>query len=101
MKADIHPKYYPEAKVTCACGNSFSTGSTVPEITVEICSQCHPFFTGEMKLIDTQGRIERFQAKRAAATKAVRRKSKTKKRLADQTPRSLKEMLQGASPRPE
>lgn len=101
MKDDIHPKYYPEAKVTCACGNTIITGSTIPEITVEICSQCHPFFTGEMRLIDTQGRIERFQAKRAAATKAGRRKSKTKKRLADRTPRSLKEMLQGTPPRPE
>ncbi|MCB9229048.1 MAG: 50S ribosomal protein L31 [Deltaproteobacteria bacterium] len=62
MKADIHPQY-TEAKVECACGNKFSTRSTNPEIRVEICSSCHPFFTGKQKLIDTAGRIEKFQKK--------------------------------------
>ncbi|MCH7781426.1 MAG: 50S ribosomal protein L31 [Acidobacteria bacterium] len=60
MKKDLHPEYY-EIEVTCACGNSFKTGSTLPEMKVEICSACHPFFTGKQKLIDTAGRVERFQ----------------------------------------
>ena len=60
MKKDIHPKYQ-EIEVTCACGNSFKTGSTLPEMKVEICSVCHPFFTGKQKLIDSAGRVERFQ----------------------------------------
>jgi len=68
MKKDIHPKYY-RAKVTCSCGNTFEVGSTVPEIHVEICSACHPFFTGKEKLIDTAGRIDRFKARVEAAKK--------------------------------
>ncbi len=60
MKADIHPKYKP-AKITCACGNVIETRSTAGDMTVEICSQCHPFFTGKQKLIDTAGRVERFK----------------------------------------
>lgn len=67
MKTDIHPKYYTDAKVTCSCGNTFTTGSTMKEIHVEICSACHPFFTGNEKVIDAAGRVERFKAKRAAA----------------------------------
>ena len=65
MKKDIHPKYYPKAKVTCACGNTFTTGSTKEYLDVEICSKCHPFFTGKQKLIDSAGRIERFRKKYA------------------------------------
>jgi large subunit ribosomal protein L31 len=60
MKKDIHPNYRP-ARVTCACGNAFVTRATVPEIRVEICSNCHPFFTGRQKLVDTERRVERFQ----------------------------------------
>ena len=67
MKKDIHPTYYPEAKVRCACGNKFTIGSTKAEISVEICSKCHPFFTGEEKLIDTAGRVERFKTRLAKA----------------------------------
>ncbi len=63
MKANIHPTWFPDAKVTCACGNSFATGSTQPQITVDICSKCHPFFTGQQKFIDTLGQVERFQKK--------------------------------------
>lgn len=96
MKSGIHPTYYQDAKVTCACGNSFTTGSTLLEINVELCSNCHPFFTGEMKLIDTQGRIERFKAKQAAAKRGAKRK-KTSKIKDAQPPRSLKDMLRGAS----
>lgn len=62
MKKDIHPKY-DTCKVTCACGNSFETRATVPEIKVEICSECHPFYTGKQKLLDTAGRIEKFRRK--------------------------------------
>lgn len=60
MKTDIHPQWYPEAQVTCACGNAFITGSTMSAIRVEICSQCHPFFTGQQKFIDTLGQVDRF-----------------------------------------
>jgi large subunit ribosomal protein L31 len=64
VKKDIHPKY-AESKVTCACGNTFTTRSTKNAINVEICSACHPFFTGKQKLIDTEGRVQRFQKKYA------------------------------------
>jgi large subunit ribosomal protein L31 len=72
MKADIHPDYQP-ARIVCACGNVIETRSTVPEIHVEICSSCHPFFTGRQKLVDTAGRVEKFRAKygkRGAAEEA-------------------------------
>lgn len=62
MKSDIHPKYY-QATAKCACGNELEVGSTREEIKVEICSKCHPFFTGKQKLVDTAGRIERFRKK--------------------------------------
>lgn len=60
MKTDIHPKYYPEAKVTCACGTTWTVGSTQPEIRVDICSACHPFYTGEQRIVDTEGQVDRF-----------------------------------------
>jgi len=61
MKPKIHPKYYNNAQVTCLCGNTFVTGSTKPEIRVEVCSKCHPFYTGEHRIVDTLGRVERFK----------------------------------------
>ena len=61
MKTDIHPTYYPEAQVSCSCGNIFTTGATKPAIKVEICSACHPFFTGEQRIVDTEGRVERLK----------------------------------------
>ncbi len=61
MKRDIHPTYYTDATVTCACGNTFTTGSTVKDIRVEICSNCHPFYTGKQKFVDTARRVDRFQ----------------------------------------
>jgi len=64
MKKDIHPKYQ-ETNITCACGNTIVTGSTKKDIKIEICSHCHPFFTGKQKLVDTAGRIERFRQKYA------------------------------------
>ncbi len=61
MKDKIHPQYYPDAQVVCACGNSFTAGSTKKLAKVEVCSQCHPFFTGERTRVDTTGRVERFK----------------------------------------
>jgi len=65
MKADIHPKYFTDAKVTCVCGTTFHVGSTRTELSVDICSACHPFYTGKLKLLDTEGRIERFRKRYA------------------------------------
>ncbi len=60
MKEGIHPTYYPEAEVTCACGNSWRTGATRETIRTDVCSACHPFFTGEQRIVDTAGQVERF-----------------------------------------
>lgn len=68
MKTDIHPEYM-ETKVTCSCGETFTTHSTLPEIKVEICSVCHPFYTGKQRLVDVGGRVERFNKKFGRATK--------------------------------
>ncbi len=76
MKTDIHPEYFEKAKVSCSCGNSFTVGATQKEIQVEICSSCHPFYTGTEKIVDAAGRVERFKAKRAAATKVATKKTK-------------------------
>jgi len=61
MKKDIHPKYYPQAIAKCVCGATYKVGSTKPEISVEICAACHPFYTGKEKLVDTAGRVDRFK----------------------------------------
>jgi large subunit ribosomal protein L31 len=84
MKKDTHPTYYPDAKVTCACGNEFSVGSTVKEIHIELCSNCHPFYTGKQKLVDTARRVEKFQERtqKKAATKPAGKKAKTAARKA-------------------
>jgi large subunit ribosomal protein L31 len=60
MKEKIHPKYYPEATVTCACGNSWTTGATLEVVRTDVCSACHPFYTGEQRIVDTAGQVERF-----------------------------------------
>jgi large subunit ribosomal protein L31 len=73
MKKDIHPKYNNKAEVTCACGATFLVGSTMDKIEVEICSECHPFYTGNEKVLDTAGRVDRFKKRVASA------KNKTKK----------------------
>jgi len=78
MKTNIHPKWYADAKVTCACGNTFVTGATVPELQVEICYACHTFYTGQMKYVDTAGRVEAFKSRQAGAD--TKRISKTEKR---------------------
>jgi large subunit ribosomal protein L31 len=82
MKKDIHPKYHDKAKVICACGNTFETGSTLPEIKTELCSACHPFYTGKQKLVDTARRVEKFQEKLAKKEENKSRKGKTAKRAA-------------------
>lgn len=81
MKKDIHPQVYSDAVVTCACGNSFVTMSTKKEIAVEICSACHPFFTGQKRYIDTEGQIDKFAKKMKAAKESgvVVKTSKEKK----------------------
>ena len=78
MKAEIHPTYFPEAKVTCVCGNSFAVGSTQEKLEVEICSSCHPFYTGGEKILDTAGRVEKFKARRAAATSPAKKSKGSK-----------------------
>ena len=79
MKTDIHPAYYTKAKVTCACGHSFTVGATKEDIRVEICAKCHPFFTGEEKLIDTAGRVEKFKNRRAKIVTPTVKKPRAKK----------------------
>jgi large subunit ribosomal protein L31 len=63
MKKDIHPEFYPEAKVVCACGNTWTAGSTIPVVRTDVCSKCHPFFTGEQRIVDSGGQVERFMKK--------------------------------------
>ncbi len=79
MKAQIHPKWFSEAKVTCSCGNSFTIGATVPELTVEVCAACHPFYTGQMKYVDTAGRVDAFKNRLAGAHKKVLSKVEKRK----------------------
>jgi len=75
MKKNIHPKYYNNARVQCACGNTFTVGSTKETINVEICSKCHPFYTGKEKVLDTMGRVEKFR-KRLAKREEMGKKRK-------------------------
>ena len=63
MKEGIHPEFYPEAQVVCACGNTWNTGSTQEEIRTDVCFKCHPFFTGEQRIVDTEGQVDRFYKK--------------------------------------
>lgn len=74
MKKGIHPQYYPQARVICSCGNTWITGSTKPVIHTEVCSVCHPFFTGEQRIVDTEGQVERFiqRLERSEDLKAAR-----------------------------
>lgn len=85
MKKDIHPHYFENAKVTCACGATFSVGSTQENIHVEICSQCHPFFTGKEKLVDTAGRVDKFRARMEAAKKYQAAKEPNNEKKKEQT----------------
>jgi large subunit ribosomal protein L31 len=86
MRAQIHPTWYEEAVVTCACGNTFKTGATFEKLQVEVCYNCHPFYTGQMKYVDTAGRVDAFMAKRAKVsdkrvTKTEKRKLKREKKI--------------------
>lgn len=101
MKANIHPAWYPNAKVTCACGNTFTVGATIPVINVEICYNCHPFYTGQMKFVDTAGRVEAFKARQAGASgqkvsKNEKRRLKKIKRMQEEAerPETLAELRQ-------
>jgi len=103
MKKEIHPKVYTDTKVTCACGNTFTTTSTLPEIKVEICSACHPFYTGQRKFVDTEKRIDKFNKKvqKMKEKQAIRQKiekdrkeKKSKEDITLQKPKSVKEILQ-------
>ncbi len=78
MKSKIHPQYYNNAKVSCACGNTFVTGSTVEKVHTEICSNCHPFYTGKQKLLDTTGNVDRFKKRTLVAAK-IKAEAKPKK----------------------
>jgi large subunit ribosomal protein L31 len=81
VKPDIHPKYY-EVEARCACGTTWKTRSTKPELHLEICSNCHPFFTGRQKLVDTEGRVERFTKKFGAQTVESRKQATKEKKAA-------------------
>jgi len=103
MKAKIHPKWIEEAKAICACGNTFTVGATVPELKVEVCSECHPFYTGQMKFVDTAGRVDAFKAKQQKASKKVlskteKRELKREKKLKEERdlPTSLEEIRKKA-----
>ena len=92
MKATGHPQYFKEAQVICACGNRFTLGSTQELIHVELCSKCHPFYTGEQRFVDSGSKIQKFQAKQEAAKAYVAKKKETKKD--DSAPQTLREMLE-------
>jgi large subunit ribosomal protein L31 len=97
-RTDIQPTWYDDAVVTCACGNTFTTGSTVPKIQVDICAKCHPFFTGQQKFVDTLGQVDKFQQKtKIAAVKGEQKKAILQARAAKvATPNekpSLKDLL--------
>lgn len=104
MKAQIHPKWYPDAKVKCACGNQFSVGAAVSKIEVEVCSNCHPFYTGQMRYLDTAGRVDAFKARQKAAkkkvlTKSEKRRLKRQKRIREELekPETLEELRKTVS----
>jgi len=93
MKAAIHPQYFDQAQVICACGNKFTIGSTQEVIHVELCSKCHPFYTGEARFVDSASRIQKFQDKQKTAALHVTKKKEKEQKKADNAPKSLREML--------
>ncbi len=96
MKAQIHPKYYPEAIITCSCGRSFTSGSTKESINVEVCSKCHPFYTGEQRFLDSKGAVDKFlkREKDAAGYKIkVQAKKDKKDTKSNKSTKSLRELL--------
>ncbi len=97
MKTDIHPEYYPEARVVCACGNTFTVGATVPEISTEVCSACHPFFTGEQRIVDTAGQVERFM-RRLEAGESQRRAERERREEIRRKELAAKRKRRGLTP---
>lgn len=95
MKKGIHPNWHHDCVVTCGCGNTFVTGSSSPTLKVDICSACHPFFTGEMRFVDRQGRVDRFvqKMKMAQQLQATTKTKKTAKKQAEGDPKSYQEIL--------
>lgn len=95
MKANIHPQYFENAQVVCVCGNKFTTGSTQENIRVELCSNCHPFYTGEQRFVDSASRIEKFQKKQEVGKTYVSKKLKQleEQKQKDNRPKTLREML--------
>lgn len=93
MKKNIHPKYYNDAKTTCACGNVTEAGSTQKELKTELCSACHPFYTGKQKLVDTAGRVDKYKAKveKAKAYKAKNEKKNKKDTTEETTEQEIEE----------
>ena len=92
MKKDIHPTYHSEVKIKCSCGAVFVAGSTRESLKTEICSQCHPFYTGKQKLVDTAGNVDKFKKRLAAREKAAQtRKGKKQKRAAREKAKAQKE----------
>lgn len=85
MKKDAHPQYYPEAKIACACGQTFIFGDTKPSIKVNICSHCHPFFTGKDEFIDVAGRVEKFNIRRQKSISGRPTKKKKQRKQAKKT----------------
>ena len=95
MKADVHPQYFDNAQVICACGNRFNVGSTKEIIHIELCNKCHPFYTGEQRFVDSASRIQKFQDKQKAAQEHTAKKVKKveDKKQKDTSPKTLREML--------
>lgn len=98
MKSNIHPQYYDQAQVVCVCGNRFNVGSTQQNIQVELCYNCHPFYTGEERFVDKGSVIDRFQKKREQAQQyqATQKKKVEDKVKKSEAPKTLREMLMGA-----
>lgn len=78
MKSDLHPQWYAEAQVICACGNTWTVGATVPELRTDVCSECHPFFTGEQRIVDTEGQVDRFMRRLRAREEALQAEAERK-----------------------
>ena len=97
MKSGIHPKYYPEGRITCACGNVMVVGATVPEMTTEVCSNCHPYFTGEQRIVDTAGQVERFM-RRLEAGETQRIVERTRGEQLKEEQRAAKRRRRGLAP---
>lgn len=92
MKAQIHPNWFPNAKVFCACGNTFETGSTQEEIRVGVCSACHPFYTGQMRYVDVAGRVDKFRERMNTLASQPQKFSKKEKRLAKKQEKVAEEL---------